>query len=327
MPKTVQKLSIIKNTAENKKLKPDINRCLKNFPIENLEKTKKNHLINNCQLLRFYEMIDIGIIIINEQQQIIDANPSALNLLNLKQNHILNKIKYRDLKLSFIHEDGTHYPMDSHPAVLAITNMKEYSDIIMGISKDANTNHTWIKVNALSQSSNNNKSSYTIVTFEDITHYKSTQETLKLTNTNLEIKRASLENKNIVLDGILKQVEKEKQAIALQIQTTIDKIAMPLLDSLDERLTQPDKQYINILKSVLKDIATPFLKKEDLLSYKLTPRELEILSFIKNGLRSKDIAKLLSITEGTIRQQRKSIRKKLGIAHRPVNLISYLQNN
>jgi DNA-binding NarL/FixJ family response regulator len=48
----------------------------------------------------------------------------------------------------------------------------------------------------------------------------------------------------------------------------------------------------------------------------LTPTEKEIFGYIKDGLSISEIAKSTTKTEGTIRQQVKSILKKLGVKRR-----------
>jgi len=65
------------------------------------------------------------------------------------------------------------------------------------------------------------------------------------------------------------------------------------------------------------------LKRENLLN-NLSPTEKEIFAYIKDGLSISEIAKSTTRTEGTIRQQVKSILKKLGVKRRrdAINLIA-----
>ena len=60
------------------------------------------------------------------------------------------------------------------------------------------------------------------------------------------------------------------------------------------------------------------------MSYKLTPREMEICTMIESGLTSKEIPEQLNISCQTIDNHRKSIRKKLDITNKNINLSSYL---
>ena len=52
------------------------------------------------------------------------------------------------------------------------------------------------------------------------------------------------------------------------------------------------------------------------LRQRLTPRELQILQLVAEGLRNKDITARLAIAEGTVKIHLHNIYEKLGIARR-----------
>ncbi len=56
----------------------------------------------------------------------------------------------------------------------------------------------------------------------------------------------------------------------------------------------------------------------------LTPKEIEVCRLLRGGRRSNEIASLLNISNLTVFTHRNRIRKKLGIANKHINLISYL---
>ncbi len=59
-----------------------------------------------------------------------------------------------------------------------------------------------------------------------------------------------------------------------------------------------------------------FLKSEVKLMEKLTQRELEVLALLTHGFSNKDIAKILFITERTVKAHLSSILKKLNARNR-----------
>jgi DNA-binding CsgD family transcriptional regulator len=61
-------------------------------------------------------------------------------------------------------------------------------------------------------------------------------------------------------------------------------------------------------------------------TFKLTPKEIEIVGMIKLGLATKEISSLLNVSSQTIDKHRKNIRKKLGLSTKNINLTSFLQS-
>jgi DNA-binding CsgD family transcriptional regulator len=58
---------------------------------------------------------------------------------------------------------------------------------------------------------------------------------------------------------------------------------------------------------------------------KLTPREMDILDMIRTGRSSKQIADALGLSSQTVHKHRQSIRRKLQLDHREINLAAYLR--
>ena len=181
-----------------------------------------------------------------------------------------------------------------------------------------------------------------LVHTEDITKRKTAEENLRLAHDRLEntvrdrtealaeanealkVERETLHQKNLALQAILDEIEKSKQEMASQIQGNIDRIAMPILDSLERRAGETEKTYIQLLRSNLKDISSPLIRHLEIEHTRLTTREREICNMVRQGLTCKDIAATLNTSVQTVLKQRAMIRKKLGIANKRVNLASYL---
>ncbi|MDD4051651.1 MAG: PAS domain-containing protein [candidate division Zixibacteria bacterium] len=151
-----------------------------------------------------------------------------------------------------------------------------------------------------------------------------TQE-LAEANELLTAEQKALEQKNIVLQEVLSQIEKGKEQLVSQIQMNINRVTLPILDSLEAGLSESKKPLIMSLKNSLNDITSPLLGTLETKFPKLTPRELEICQMIKTGLNCKGIAQGLNISPQTVLKHRAVIRKKLRIAHHRVNLASFLR--
>ena len=79
---------------------------------------------------------------------------------------------------------------------------------------------------------------------------------------------------------------------------------------------------LGLAGEVLKQIISPFL--HNVRSFNLTPRQLEIVTLIKEGKTTKEIAELLYASKDAIDMQRFLIRKKLGLNKDKTNLRSLL---
>jgi len=151
-------------------------------------------------------------------------------------------------------------------------------------------------------------------------------EELATINEALRVERESLRQKNIALNEVLAQIEQGKRQLGTQIQTNINRIALPILKSLENRVDASGQQYIELLRNNLKDIAAPLTSELEKRFADLTPRELEICHMIRNGLNCKEIADTFNSALQTVLKQRSTIRKKLGIANKKVNLETFLKS-
>lgn len=145
-------------------------------------------------------------------------------------------------------------------------------------------------------------------------------------NETLKVERESLRQKNIALNEVLAQIEDGKRQLGTQIQSNINRIALPILKSLESRVDDSGVPYIELLRSNLKDIAAPLSSELEKRFADLTPRELEICHMIRNGLNCKEIADTFNTALQTVLKQRSAIRKKLGIANKKINLETFLKS-
>ncbi len=152
------------------------------------------------------------------------------------------------------------------------------------------------------------------------------EESLKCLNIKLEKERLTLRSKNSALKEILNHVEDEKKQLAVEIDSKIRKIVMPLLIRIKSNLNETESSDLNLAISTLTQVTRPFLKDVDWFSSRLSPRELEICNMIKNGYSSKEIAFNLQTSIHTIHNHRRNIRKKLSLDQNNASLTSILQH-
>ncbi len=155
---------------------------------------------------------------------------------------------------------------------------------------------------------------------------KTTEESLRSRELELERSREELEEMNAALRVLLKQRENDKINLEESIISNIKVSVMPYVERLDTiRLKEDEKHSLSMIKSRLKEIASPFIKKLSSHFLSLTPSEIQIASMIREGKSSKDIAEIMNISLNTVHSYRYNIRIKTGLKNNKVNLRSYLQ--
>ena len=147
---------------------------------------------------------------------------------------------------------------------------------------------------------------------------------VKKRTTQLEEKNRELQETNLVLKRLLHEVEEEKQKVGRIVQANIEQLILPSLTKITEVSSQQRQQLRDALLSNLQDIARPVAGKHLEAYSLLTPTELRLLSCIRQGQTSKEIAESMHISLQTVATHRKNIRKKLNISGKKINLATFI---
>ncbi|MBW1783460.1 MAG: helix-turn-helix transcriptional regulator, partial [Deltaproteobacteria bacterium] len=159
----------------------------------------------------------------------------------------------------------------------------------------------------------------------DITALKAAMEDLKTREAELQTQSRSLEEANIALRVILKQMENKEREEKEKILSNVKQLIIPYLNRLkDSPLAKEEMILMNTLENNLNDITSPLISKLSSSYFDLTPMEIRIANLVKEGLMNKEIADLLGTSLNTITSHRYRIRSKLGLRNKGVNLRSYL---
>src|SRR4030042_6114611 len=150
---------------------------------------------------------------------------------------------------------------------------------------------------------------------------------LQETNRQLTLERKALQESNTALRVVLARIEKEKQEIHNEIMMNVEKILMPILSALELQIPVNQNKYVELLKTNLQEITSPFINQLSLAYQAMTLTEIAICNMIKTGTNTKEIAETRGVSEATINRHREKIRSKLRITNQDVNLATFLQSS
>jgi DNA-binding CsgD family transcriptional regulator len=155
----------------------------------------------------------------------------------------------------------------------------------------------------------------------------SAEKELKEINKQLIVERKALQETNAALRVVMARIEEEKGTIHRNVQQNVEKILMPILHALTLEVPIIQRKYVDMLRTNLEEITSPFINHLSRRFLSLTPTEIKICNMIRNGLRTKEIAQIQGVSLAAINRHREHIRRKLAIANTDTNLATYLQSS
>jgi PAS domain S-box-containing protein len=159
----------------------------------------------------------------------------------------------------------------------------------------------------------------------DVTQQQEQEEKLRELSETLRREQVDFVRKNVALNEVLQHIEHEKQGYRHEIASNLDNLLRPMLRKLREQGSL-ERRDVDLLQRGLDDLTGQEIDQFKNNVSKLTPRELDILEMIRAGRSSKQIAEALDLSSQTVHKHRQSIRRKLQIDHREINLATYLRS-
>jgi PAS domain S-box-containing protein len=127
-----------------------------------------------------------GVVYQDAEGSIIAANPSAERILGLSLDQMQGRTS-TDPRWRAIHEDGSDFPGDRHPAIVSLRTGREVSDVVMGVFNPTCGSYRWMTVNAAPQFRPGERNPFGVfTTLDDITERKQAEEELRETRDYLE---------------------------------------------------------------------------------------------------------------------------------------------
>jgi len=140
-----------------------------------------------------FETMAQGVVYQDSNGRITSANPAAERILGLTLDQMQGRTS-TDPRWKAIHEDGSGFPGETHPSMVALETGKEVRNVVMGVFNPNSEEYRWININAVPQfKPGETKPFQAYTTFDDITERKRMEEEIR------NLARFPSENPNPVL--------------------------------------------------------------------------------------------------------------------------------
>jgi len=150
-----------------------------------------------------FETMAQGVVYQDADGRIISANPAAERILGLSLDQMRGRTSI-DPRWRAIHEDGSDYPGETHPSMIALRTGREVQGI-MAVFNPQKESYAWINISAVPQFRPGGSQPYQVyTTFADITERKQAEEVI----------RTSLREKEVLLREIHHRVKNNMQVIS-----------------------------------------------------------------------------------------------------------------
>lgn len=273
-------------------------------------------------------------IIILQDGMVKFHNPQACLLIGYTDDEI-RSIPF----ISHVHPDDQDMVINRHLRRLAGENFDPNVYALRVIDKNGNI--LWGEVNAVYMEWDNRPSVMCFI--RNITKQKRAEDALLRAHRELEerveqrtreladsndalaLKTLKLAEMNTAMKVLLEGREKDKNQISEDIIANVKELLIPYLEKLAETAVNDlQTAYIDIIRSNLDNIISPFTKTLTASLSTLTSTEIKVADLVRHGKRTKEIADILNISIKTVSFHRENIRRKLDIKNRKINLRTYL---
>ncbi len=126
-----------------------------------------------------YETMAQGVVYHGRDGEILDANPAAQRILGMTLDQMRSR-SFTDPHWKAIHEDGSDFPGDAHPSMIALRTGEDVRDVVMGVFDSRHGGRRWINIHAVPQFRTGDELPYQVyTTLEDITARKMADRELR----------------------------------------------------------------------------------------------------------------------------------------------------
>ncbi len=188
-----------------------------------------------------------GVVYQDENGVIFSANPAAQELLGLTLDQ-LKGMTSMDPRWKSIHEDGSAFPGETHPIMIARKTGEKVKNVIMGVYNPIKEHYTWLLISATPQFRDNEVKPYQcFATFMDITELKMAQQAITDMNLSLE-KRVSERTAELQISN--KELEAFSYSVSHDLRAPLRSLNGFAQILMEEHANKLDEEGLRLLKVI-----------------------------------------------------------------------------
>ena len=219
-----------------------------------------------------FEALGEGTVLIDSTGTVIASNRCAEQIFGVGKEVMRDLNSFR-IDRKFFHEDGSDYPLNTHPSFLTLQTGKPMKNMIMGVARQ-DGHVTWISINTepIYYSLNREKPDAVVASFADITQAKKDKEEIQR-NQQLYI-----EATKAVAQAVVDAQEKERAEIGYELHDNVNQILSTARVFLD-LARNDEKERLNLIERSASNIANA-VSEIRRISRSLVPASLSDLGLI-----------------------------------------------
>jgi PAS domain S-box-containing protein len=165
----------------------------------------------------------------------------------------------------------------------------------------------------------------------DVTQLVGLQKALEASRAALEEQAEALIDRNTALRVLMDQRDADRHSLEDRLAANMRELVLPTLERLARSLTQRSESVqVEALHDTVLGITDSIARRDTYgitRGVHLTRRETEILSLVRAGKTTAEIAEALVLSPATVSFHRRNIRRKLGLSKHDAHLSTYLSKD